>query len=715
MRRRKGRLHRVNESHLELEAQLLKQWKKQQHPWRRRLIKVSAVVGLLVGSLGGYWVVTAPKLAAVFPDAKHARLFAKTVNLTYEAQDGQVIYQTSPSNYAPMTVQDVRRASWPIKALIATEDRQFYREGGINVGHTIKAAIDTGLGRGVVGGSTLTQQLIKLTFFSTSKKDQTIKRKAQEIYLAIQLNHRYSKRQILAWYLTKANFGNGQQGLKAASQYYYRKSPDQLNAVQAATLVGMVNSPATYNPYLNPRAMTFRRNVVLNAMHANGVLSTKAWKAAKQTPVDGAGLVLAKQNVQDVLAKRDQHLQYSDFVSAVNAQLDRYDPRLRQTTLTVKTTMNKGLQDRVNQIVKDTHYPDDQLQEAIVVINNQTGDVVAMSGGRNQTVVGGYSRAFAARRSSGSAIKPLLDYAPVFELKNWGADTKISDRSYTYPGTNQQVHDWDDHYQGDIDVRQALVQSRNVPAVKALATVGLDQGQLVLEALGLPAKSLFYANAIGLDVNPLALASAYTSLANNGVRSNARLVQQLDTGTVQLTTKPQQETVFSPDVAWQITDILKGVFTGDGTATKAQLKGIHQAGKTGTVGREDPNHKDALTDGWMVGYTKTWTVAVWVGYDDPYDQDHYLTNEKAYVGQDLYKQVMEAASKLPGSDNSDWKRPDDRNKTKPFANAANRSRSYLPFTLNQLPQDFLNTPANAKLDQPNLPALYRRVNQGGKS
>lgn len=705
-----------------LHQKLKIQARRYKYRWVRRItLGLFLVFGVGGGSLATYWYLTMPKLNSVFVDKDHVRLFAKQTNIRYLNSDGKVFYQSNAQTYRPVKRAEIKDSPDLVHALVATEDRDFFKEGGVNWGHTAKAAFDTLTSHHVSGGSTITQQLIKLTFYSTTRQDQTVKRKFQEMILATQLSRHFDKYQILTWYFNKANYGNGQVGIVAASKYYYHKIPSELNTLEAATLVGIVNSPATYNPYLNAEAMKYRRNIVLQSMHEAGYISKNRFNQLRKEPVD-TGLVVAKKNLESKMARRDRQLGYNGFVSAVNAQLSRYNNNLLQSTVTVKTTMNQSLQDQLNQIVAKTKFPDDKMQEAVVVLDNKTGNVLAISGGRNQTVLGGYNRAFNVKRSSGSSIKPLLDYAPGMDMFHWTADTIVDDSKFTYPGTNQVVNDWDRRYQGKITLKQALVQSRNVPAVKALVSVGLGNGQKVLTALGLPNKSVFYANAIGVDTSPLALASGYSALANGGQRANAKFVNQIDNGVKTLKASTVHDQVYSPQTAYLMTKILQGVFEGSGTAVSAKIDGVPAAGKTGTVGRNDKD--DALTDGWMVGYNKSYTICVWVGYDNPYDQKNYLTNQKADISMDLYKQVMQVASKLPGSDNSDWNAPSGVHgnhfdhgldtMSNNFNQDKNRHWSYVPFYINMMPQNFWKLNQRHVNDQSWRNQLYDQINRAGQ-
>lgn len=689
------------------ENSLQKQWARdyRRHKWRwvRRTVVTVVCSGMIgITAVLGYYYASTPKLTTVFRSATNTRLFQKQVNVVYLNSEGKRFYQTNDSDFQAMQIGQTKTSKNVVNALVATEDRDFFKEDGVNWLHTIKATLDTFVGHNVVGGSTITQQLIKQAFFSTKQSDQTIKRKVQEMVLANQLSKKYSKYQILTWYLNKVDFSNGQTGLRAAAKYYYGKTPQNLTKLEAATLVGIVNSPSMYNPYLYKAATQKRRNLVLQSMYEAGYISKQDERRLRIESIN-TGLKLGKTNVLTNFNKREAKLKYNGFVSATNAQLNRYDKELTSTTVTIRTTMSQHLQDKVRSIVQHQKYPDKMLEEALVVLDNRNGNVLAMSGGRQQTVLGGYNRAFNGRRSSGSSIKPLLDYAPGFDLYGWTGSDIVHDTRYHYPGTNTEVHNWDNRHQGSITLRQALIQSRNIPAVKALAKVGLPKGKQALQALGLPNDDLYYANAIGIDTSPLAMASAYSALANNGTRANARFVTQLKNSATQghLNTQTVKSQVFKPMTAYKLSNILKGVFKGSGTAVQAKVNGINEAGKTGTVGRGMGTQ--TLTDGWMIGYTKGVTVAVWVGYDNPYDKHYVLTNKKAEVAQSLYKSVMQQASIEKGHNNSDWHKPTNKPQSD-FTDLANRRNGNLPFLLNETPGDFLDRPDNATLTQ-----IYRQA------
>ena len=695
---------------------LRRKYRRYKYRWIYRITLALFFVGAGTVSFVGYkWYHEMPKLATVFKSSKNTNLFDAQVNIKYLDSDGKFFYQSNDNVFKEMNSSDVKNSKNVVHALLAIEDRDFYNESGVNYKRTLKAGIDTIFTDRVVGGSTITQQLIKLAFFSTDKKDQTIKRKYQEMILAEQLNSKYSKDQILAWYLNKVNFANGQHGLIQASKYYYDKEPDKLSVLESATLIGIVNSPAQYNPYTNPKRSQNRRNEVLYSMYQAGYISKSRFnKLSKKSITDG--MVLAKTNVLSELKSRDDKLLYNGYISAVNAQLSRYDSELLNHSVTIKTSMNRGLQDKLNNLVEAYKYPDDKLQSAVVVLDNRTGDVIAMSGGRKQTVLGGYNRVFNVKRSSGSTIKPLLDFAPGMDLYHWNPDKKFDDSTYFYPNSNIEVKDWDRKHQGNISMKQALVQSRNIPAVKALVDVNLTNGRKVLNSLGLPSESLYYANAIGLDVSPLSLASAYSSLANNGVRSNAKFIDFVEYKDSKLNASTVHENVYSQQTAYLMNMMLKGVFESSesGSASDVKIDGINVAGKTGTIGRSNDD-SGILTDSWMVGYTKSHTVCVWVGYDDPYDTTYQLDNDKAKVARELFKSTMLDVKDVSDFDGSDWEVPSgvsnnkfDKNvdtTSNDFLNVNNCKYSNLPFYVDILPQQLLGNDVNDSLD-----SLYKKVN-----
>lgn len=638
---------------------------RRSHPIIKWFFRLFFLGILIVSGLVGYWIYTAPKLTG-----KAIKQDQSTTE--YLDANGNVFYSNDTIPLKKVSHAQFRRAKTMKNALLSIEDRDFYQESGTNpkriavaAYHDLKGLVGSG-NDSVQGASTLTQQLIKLSYFSTKAKDRTVKRKVQEIYLAERLNHEKSKNAILYAYFNKVYLGNGIHGMQTAARYYFHKDVDQLSPVEAATIAGMVQSPTAYDPYRRPKLTKQRRNTVLMTMYQNNKLTKKAMRIGMQVPLK-ASMPTYKTQIEHLRAEKKAKLNNDYYVSAVNSQLSEslgHDGT--DTTMRIQTPFEPAVQKAVNDAVNSQKFPSDHLQTAIVVINNQNGQVVALNGGRlnSQQVVGGYNRAITSSRSSGSAIKPVLDYAPAFDLFHDTPDSTVQDTPFNYPGTNTSVHDWDNRFQGNITARRALVASRNVPAVRYFTRVGVDKETKLLNAMDIPTKNVFAPIAIGTNVSPLALTDAYTALANNGVRIAPQFATSVQYQGDKLNLQPQKVAMYSPGSAYMVTDILKGVFSGEGTAGAAKIDGLNAAGKTGAADGGSSMPKDALTDAWFIGYTPQYTVGVWTGYDNPYNPHEYLKTNDENLSQELYKKVMQALMNQPGFDKSqDFVMPSDIRKT----------------------------------------------------
>lgn len=637
---------------------------RRRHPIIKWFFILTFLAFLIVGGLCGYWIWTAPKLSS-----KAIRQDQSTTE--YLDANGHVFYSNDRMPSKKVSHTEFNHAKTMKDALLSIEDRDFYQETGTNPKRIAGAAYHDIMGMvhgsngDVQGASTLTQQLIKLSYFSTKAKDRTIKRKVQEIYLAEELNHKESKNTILYAYFNKVYLGNGIHGFETASKYYFQKSVDQLTVPEAATLAGMVQSPTAYDPYRRPKLTKARRDTVLRTMYANHKISKQQLKQFIATPLKFS-MPTYRTQIDKLRAEKKAKLENDYYVSAVNSQLyQSIGHNGNDTVMRIQTPFEPKIQKAVNDAVKSQKFPSPHLQTAVVVINNQNGQVVALNGGRlnSQQVVGGYNRAITSSRSSGSSIKPLLDYAPAFDMFHQTPETRVDDKPFNYPGTNTAVHDWDNRYQGSITMRQALVASRNVPAVENFVHVGIENERALLNSLGIPTKNVFAPIAIGTNVSPLAIADGYTALANGGVRVMPQFATNVLYQGQELKLSPRKMQLYAPGAAYMTTDILKGDFSGQGTAQDAKIDGIVQAGKTGAADGGSSMPKDALTDAWFIGYTPSYTVAVWTGYDNPYNQKEYLKTDDENISQQIYKKVMTTIVNQPGYDKkADFAMPRDINK-----------------------------------------------------
>ncbi len=341
-----------------------------------------------------------------------------------------------------------------------------------------------------------------------------------------------------------------------------------------------------------------------------------------------------------------------------------YDPFTQ--CLKIYTNLDMNIQEKLYEIANTNNYvyfPNNKIQVASTIVNPHNGKVVAMIGGRKLgNVTFGLNRAVQTDRTDGSTAKPLMDYGPAIEYKQWATYHMLKDEPYNYPGSSTALYDFDHKYEGNMTMREALIESRNIPAIQTLASVGLPKATKFLQGLGFNYKSeLHYSNGIGLPSSTLQNAAAYAAFANGGIYYKPQFINAIETpdGTVkQYATKGKR--AMQPSTAYMITDMLKQVITSPkGTGTEANIPGLYQAGKTGTnaypsdVANEFPSN--AIMDSWFNGYTKNYSVSVWLGYDHQYQPGNYMTQPTANLVSQFYKQIMEYMSE--DVSNTDWVKP----------------------------------------------------------
>lgn len=578
--------------------------------------------------------------------------------VTIKDANGDVMWQkiNHPENAIKLSDMD----PYIPKALLSIEDRHFYSEGGVNYGRTIKSAITDLIHRSYKeGGSTITQQLIKNTYFSTSQKDKTLKRKLMEFKLANELASKVSKKEILTWYLNKVFFGYNIYGVDAASKAYFGVSPKHLRITQSALLAGMIQSPTGYNPYTNPKAATNRRNTVLYTMAQEGYITYHNYITLSKVPLS-KDIVPLEQKEKETESNNKASIVDSNAVNTIKSELKEQGIDIENNTqpITVESSIDtKNQKELINAVEDNTPSRFDKLQDAITVIDNKTGKVIAQNGGRNQ-VLNGFDRSTMNMRSTGSTIKPFIDYIPAFELLNYDENTIVNDSPYKYPNSNISLHDWDNKYQHDITVSDALAFSRNIPAVKILEAVGLSNAHRFMSSLGYT-KKLYYADGIGINVPSIDLASYYATLANQGMFTKPSYINKITIGNKVVENKAKFERKISTQTSYAITKILKRVPQSDGFGNWAKLDGVTQAGKTGTISypSEMGFPKNAISDSWYAGYTKRFTIVVWNGFDNPSDHSHYMINDDSKITEEIYKDTLRYLNKYYDVEDSNWSKP----------------------------------------------------------
>ena len=622
---------------------------------KKILLWVAGIVVLLMvasAALFFYYASSAPKIS-------RSDLTSQSITTIYDDQNrvisrlGAQKREYAKDNQIPKQLKN---------AVVSIEDRRFYKHHGVDTIRILGAATSNVFGRsaGMQGGSTLTQQLVKLSVFSTAASDRTLKRKAQEAWLAINVEQHFSKSQILDFYINKVSMGNGIYGMQTAAQYYYGKDLNDLDLSQLALLAGMPQSPTYYNPLVsNTKYATQRRNEVLNAMvRSNYITQSQANQAASESVT--AGLDPDHGNISGSGTAVDSKV-VDPYVKQVLADLQAqgYDPY--SDGLKVHTNLDLDAQQHLYDAAnKNVQFQNDKMQAGVAVTDPHNGQIIAMLGGRHTgNVVYGLNRAVQSNRSSGSTAKPLMVFGPAIEYLQWPTFKSIADTRFVFPGTNTVLHDFDKKYKGNMTMREALVQSRNVPAIRALQAVGIKRATSFLDGLGISQKLPYtLQNGIALYISPLQVSAAYAAFANGGTYYKPYYISSITTqdGSVKQF-NPKGKRAMNKATAYMITDMLKGVFTdSQGSATDARLDGVNQAGKTGTTNYPENSSQSGVMDSWMAGYTKNYSIAVWTGYDHPLEPGGSISEQYVKSAQLLYKDLMQYLDSQNHA--SDWTMPD---------------------------------------------------------
>lgn len=631
-----------------------------------RLIKylsisfLSLVIAAIV--LGGgvffYYVSKAPSLS-------ESKLVATTSSKIYDNKN-QLIADLGSERRVNAQANDIPTDL--VKAIVSIEDHRFFDHRGIDTIRILGAFLRNLQSNSLQGGSTLTQQLIKLTYFSTSTSDQTISRKAQEAWLAIQLEQKATKQEILTYYINKVYMSNGNYGMQTAAQNYYGKDLNNLSLPQLALLAGMPQAPNQYDPYSHPEAAQDRRNLVLSEMKNQGYISAEQYEKAVNTPItDGLQSLKSASNYP---AYMDNYLK-----EVINQVEEETGYNLLTTGMDVYTNVDQEAQKHLWDIYNTDEYvayPDDELQVASTIVDVSNGKVIAQLGARHQSsnVSFGINQAVETNRDWGSTMKPITDYAPALEYGVYDSTaTIVHDEPYNYPGTDTPVYNWDRGYFGNITLQYALQQSRNVPAVETLNKVGLNRAKTFLNGLGIDYPSIHYSNAISSNTTESnkqygasseKMAAAYAAFANGGIYHKPMYINKIvfsdgsekefsDAGT-----RAMKETT-----AYMMTEMMKTVLAY-GIGRGAYLPWLPQAGKTGTSNYTDDeiekyikNTGYVAPDEMFVGYTRKYSMAVWTGYTNRLTP---IMGDGLTVAAKVYRSMMTYLSE--GSNPEDWNIPE---------------------------------------------------------
>ena len=505
-----------------------------------------------------------------------------TINSQIKLYDNQNNELVTTSCLGTKTVSLKELPEFVPQAFISIEDKKFYSHHGINIMRILKAGINNiTSGYAKEGASTITQQLIKNTHLHNEK---TLKRKIQEAYLSLKLEQHYTKEQILETYLNVIYFGNSAYGIESAAQTYFNKPAKELTLAESATLAGLIKSPKNYSPIHSKTNCLKRRNLVLKNMYEDNYISEKVYKFVSQTPLE-------------VSATKDFSFHYNQQVlTQASKILNLSEKDISNSGLKIYTTLDKTLNDNLSKFYNSN------IENSIIVIDNKTNNVLAYLGNNTQ------------KRQAGSTLKPILCYAPAFEKGILSPITPINDEEINFSGYSPK--NANNKYLGWTDVRTSLAKSLNIPAVKTLEYLGIENAKNYAQKLGLnfSPQDNHLAMALGATQEGFSMetiANAYTTFANNGQYSDLNFIKEIRNNKNEIIYKSTQtkKQALSPETCFLVNNILKDT-TSIGTAKKLSSLNIPLSAKTGTVGSPTDSSN---TDAWCVSFNPNFTVLSWFG------------------------------------------------------------------------------------------------------
>ncbi|GAA0596364.1 transglycosylase domain-containing protein [Virgibacillus siamensis] len=574
------------------------------------LVLSFAIVAVLV--LTGYAAVLFGGTLVV--DKDELTLDATT---TIETADGKVIGRLFEENRIPVSIDKIPEHVQ--EAFVTIEDRRFYEHEGVDFRSVIRAvAEDIAAMSKVEGASTITMQLAKNLFLHN---DKTWMRKTKEVMAAIQLERELSKERILELYLNEIYFGQGVYGVEAASRFYFSKSVNDLTIAEGALLAGMAKGPNGYSPIDHPDKALSRRNLVLQVMDDTGKISTEQRKKAQDKSL---GLNL-REDKPNPWADG-----YIDLVlQEAQTEHDLSIDDLKQGGYRIIVNMDKKAQKIAYENFKeDRFFPGNTkgVQGAFVMMEKDSGKITAAIGGRDYQL--GDLNHVTVKRQPGSVMKPIAVYGPAMMKETYRPYSIIPDQKIEindYTATN-----YDDQYARAVTIYDALVQSKNAPAVWLLDQIGISYAKEYLQQMDIHIEDKGLAIALGGlsdGLTPLQMAESYRTFASRGKAIESTAINRIYNREQKMifTANPDETQVFSPQVAWNMTEMLTQVVE-DGTGSAGEYaKAL--AGKTGST--EHPFVKGEYKDAWFVGYTPEYVSALWMGYGTS-DKNHYLTAGSEY-------------------------------------------------------------------------------------
>lgn len=624
-----------------------------------RTIILSFIIIVLVGILAALVIVLSfiSKHGDTWKSLKNSALsiadnstredFCTALTSTLYYNDGSVVTSLKAEKDVYYLEYD-KIPKFVIDAFVSVEDKRFYEHKGVDYIAIVRAAWSLYTNKEITqGGSTITQQLCRNIYLS---QEVSWERKITELFLARAIETKYSKEDILEFYINNVYFANGNYGIQSAAKGYFQKDISELTLSEVVFLCAIPNNPEKYNPLVNQEATISRRNQMLDTMYELGVITKEEYKEA----------LVEKINLNVAKAENNNYVETYIFECAAEIFMEKGISRkdalmgLYTKGYSIYTSVDKTLQNQL-QMALDANlaiYTEEndegiyELQGAAVSIDNETGLVAAIVGGRSQATKGyTLNRAFQSYRQPGSAIKPLVTYTPLLD-DGYTADTIVVDEKEKGGPANSN-----NRYSGPITIRDAVAYSKNTVAWKLFEEVTAEEGLGYLKTMNfkkivsedyVPAASL---GGLTYGASVLEMTAAYATIANEGkYRCPGCITKILDSGgNIIYEAGKEEKEIYSPYACVVMTDILKSVVEY-GTGKNAAIKGLSCAGKTGTT--------DNNKDGWFIGYTSYYTTGVWVGYDMPREMDdlygytYPLQIWKAYM-QEIHRDLEDISFMTP--------------------------------------------------------------------
>jgi len=587
------------------------------------------------------------------------KLYTKEASVLYDT-DGKAFAHLGSEMREKIKYKDTSEEL--VNAIVATEDSRFFQHNGFDLPRFLKASFGQVLGQNAGGASTLTMQVSKNQLTSTTSHGFAgIKRKFTDIYSSIfQIESNYTKEEIFEFYINSYYLGSGAYGVEQAAQTYFNKDAKDLNLSEAAMIAGLFQSPVQYDPNLHPDRTEQRRLIVLKLMKRHGYITDEEYKIAKKMTVD-------KIVIKGGSAHKNS-AQYQGFIDTVAEDVKEqtgYDPY--SYSMKIYTTMDREKQDEVNKIMngEDFKWENDKVDAGAVVLETKTGAITAVAAGRNSSGAKSFNKATMMKQQIGSTAKPLFDYGPAIEYLGWNTYHPIIDEKYSY-SDGTEINNWDGKYKGIIAIRDALVDSRNIPALKTFQSVKNSDVKDFVTKLGLSPEvasngKLHEAHAIGgyTGESPLTVAAAYAAFGNNGYyiepHSFTKVVFDKNDKTFKL--EPKKTKVMGKDTAYMVTDML--IDTGKSAlGNYSNINGAQFAAKTGTTNFDEKTMKarrlsnNAVKDLWVAGYNPEYSIAVWYGYDSiSAGTNRFGSSQNSRLFQAIAKDFFKADKKFTKPDN----------------------------------------------------------------